>query len=166
VLFTRKYSACRKNIALKAFIELQRSARINPKYIKTTLTLGSWKEVGVNIGTATSSVMDFPVGQPQLVVSNASARSVEPPAALKQSSSSTMTTEQAVKQVNDAFLQKQQSLIAAIEKDQLTGISVFKIKDINTNEVVRQLPTKAGISFAQSLAVPEGWRGQLILDQI
>ncbi|GBG14638.1 flagellar protein FlaG [Novimethylophilus kurashikiensis] len=79
---------------------------------------------------------------------------------------SSLTGEQAVKQVNDAFLERQKNLVAAVEKDKLTGIPVFKIMDVQTNEVIRQLPTHAMVSFAQSLAVPGGWRGQLILDQI
>jgi uncharacterized FlaG/YvyC family protein len=75
-------------------------------------------------------------------------------------------TEKAVRQVNDAFTKKQQNLFAAIEKDQITGIAVFKIMDKKTNEVVRQLPVKEIVSFAQSLEVPQGWRGQLILDKV
>lgn len=38
--------------------------------------------------------------------------------------------------------------------------------DKKTNEVVRQLPVKEIVAFAQSLEVPQGWRGQLILDKV
>lgn len=85
---------------------------------------------------------------------------------VQQAQPSQISTEQAIQKVNDALQQKQKDLFAAIEKDKITGISIFKIMDKSTNEVIRQLPTKEVVSFAQSLELPQGWRGQLIMDQI
>lgn len=119
----------------------------------------------MNIGSATSSAYDAALPQ-QAAASQVRYSPPERPVFTPSEVGSSMTGDQAVKQVNDAFLEKQKNLIAAIEQDKLTGIPVFKIMDISTKEVIRQLPTHAMVSFAQSLAVPGGWRGQLILDQI
>lgn len=69
---------------------------------------------------------------------------------------------QAVKQVNDAFSQKGLALYASFEKDKITGIDIVQIKEKKSNEVIRQLPLKGMVAFAQSLELPEGWRGQWI----
>jgi len=59
---------------------------------------------------------------------------------------------QAIKQVNDAFVQNGQNLYASFEKDKATGINVIKILDKNTEEEVRQYPSKAIIAIAESLS--------------
>jgi len=59
---------------------------------------------------------------------------------------------QAIKQVNDAFVQNGQNLYASFEKDKATGIDVIKILDKNTEEEVRQYPSKAIIAIAESLS--------------
>lgn len=69
---------------------------------------------------------------------------------------------QAIKQMNDAFAQKGQYLYAAFEKDKIAGIDIVKIMDKKTNEVIRQLPPKEIVAFAQALELPQGWRGQLL----
>lgn len=69
---------------------------------------------------------------------------------------------QAVKQVNNAFTQKGLNLYAAFEKDKITGINIVQIKEKKTNEIIRQLPPQETVAFAQSLDLPEGWRGQWI----
>lgn len=69
---------------------------------------------------------------------------------------------QAVKQLNEAFLQKGQSLYASFEKDKITGMDIVKIVDKQSKEVIRQLPPKAAVAFAQSLELPKGWQGQLL----
>jgi len=130
----------------------------------------------VDIASTTSPSMAFQNNQ-QVAYSAPSTSATNSRPTSKQSTSdatpvkpqdqqSQQSTEQAVQEVNKAFMEKQQQLFASIEKDTLTGISVFKIMDKSTNEVVRQLPVKEAVSFAQSLVVPQGWRGQLILDQI
>ena len=68
---------------------------------------------------------------------------------------------QAVRQVNDAFDQSGKNLYASFEKDKVTGITVVKITDKTTKEVVRQLPLKEMIALAQSLDA-QGKGGQLI----
>lgn len=72
---------------------------------------------------------------------------------------------QAIKQVNDAFSQKGQNLYASFEEDKITGIQVVKIVEKKTNEIIRQMPPKEIVAFAQSLEVEQGWRGWLILDK-
>ena len=69
---------------------------------------------------------------------------------------------QAVKQVNDAFAQNGQNLYASIEKDQTTGISVVKVSDKNTREVISQFPSKAIIAFAEVISQSQAKKGQLI----
>ena len=72
---------------------------------------------------------------------------------------------QAIKQVNDAFSQKNQNLYASFEEDKATGIQVVKIVEKKTNEIIRQMPPKEIIAFAQSFDAAQGRRGQLILDK-
>lgn len=69
---------------------------------------------------------------------------------------------QAVKQVNDAFAQNGQNLYASIEKDKITGISVVKVSDKNTKEVISQFPSKAMIAFAEVISQSQARKGQLI----
>lgn len=69
---------------------------------------------------------------------------------------------QAVRKVNDSFTQKGINLYASFEKDQISGVSVVKILEKKSNEVIRQLPPIEVVAFAQSLELPEGWRGQWI----
>ena len=71
----------------------------------------------------------------------------------------------AVSQVNDAFSQKGQNLYASFEKDKITGIHMVKIVEKKTNEIIRQMPPKEVIAFAQTLEASQGGRGQLILDK-
>jgi uncharacterized FlaG/YvyC family protein len=71
---------------------------------------------------------------------------------------------QAVRQVNDAFMQKGLNLYASFEKDKISGVDIVKIMDKKSNEVIRQLPPKEMVAFAQSLELPEGWRGQWIFN--
>ena len=72
---------------------------------------------------------------------------------------------QAVKQVNDSFIQRGQNLYASFEKDKITGINVVKIVDKKTNETISQMPPKELVEFAQIIELPQGWRGQLIHDR-
>jgi flagellar protein FlaG len=69
---------------------------------------------------------------------------------------------QAVRQVNDAFAQKGLNLYASFEKDKISGVTIVKIVEKKSNEVIRQLPPQEMVAFAQSLDLPEGWRGQWI----
>lgn len=69
---------------------------------------------------------------------------------------------QAVKQVNDAFIQKGQNLFAAIEKDKITGINVVKVMDKNTQEVVTQFPSKGVIAMAEAINQSMEAKGQML----
>lgn len=69
---------------------------------------------------------------------------------------------QAVKQVNETFSQKGQSLYASFEKDKDTGISVVKIVDKKTNETISQLPPKQMVAFAQSMEASQAMHGKLL----
>ena len=69
---------------------------------------------------------------------------------------------QAVRQVNDAFTQKGLNLYASFEKDKISGVDIVKIMEKKSNEVIRQMPPQEAVAFAQSLVLPEGWRGQWI----
>lgn len=69
---------------------------------------------------------------------------------------------QAVKRVNDAFVQMGQNLYASIEKDEATGISVVKFQDINTREVVRQYPSKEILAIAEAFDKSVEARGKLL----
>ena len=57
----------------------------------------------------------------------------------------------ALQQVNDAFMQKSQTLTATVERDKYTGIDVFKISDKLTKEVIMQLPPKAIVEMAKAM---------------
>jgi len=70
-----------------------------------------------------------------------------------------------IKQLNDSFAQNGVTLYASYEKDKITGIEVVQLKDKNTNEVIRQIPSKEMLAITQSLELPQGWRGQLIYDK-
>ena len=71
----------------------------------------------------------------------------------------------AIKQVNDAFSKRGENLYASFEKDEATGIQLVKIVEKKTNEIIRQMPPKEIIAFAQSLDAEQGWRGRLLLDK-
>jgi flagellar protein FlaG len=110
-----------------------------------------------NAGGAAGFVQAAPVAS----IPVSSAASVSSTAVIKDPPSTNQVV-QAVKQVNDAFTQKGLNLYASYEKDKITGIEVVKIKEKNSNEVIRQMPSEATVEFAQSLDLPEGWRGQWI----
>jgi uncharacterized FlaG/YvyC family protein len=110
-----------------------------------------------NIGDASVFTQTVPV------VSNpASSTASTSNTAVTKETPSTNQVAQAVKQVNDAFTQKGLNLYASFEKDKITGIEVVKIKEKKSNEVIRQFPPQETLAFAQSLDLPEGWRGQWI----
>ena len=71
----------------------------------------------------------------------------------------------ALKQVNDSFMQKNQNLEAKIERDKETGIDVFIVTDKTTNEVVRQFPSKAVIAMAAVIGQSLDAKGQLISEK-
>jgi uncharacterized FlaG/YvyC family protein len=68
----------------------------------------------------------------------------------------------AVEHVNEAFKQKGQALFVSIEKDKATGISVVKMTDRNTKELVSQFPEKAVIAMAAAIGESLDAKGQLI----
>jgi len=80
----------------------------------------------------------------------------------KQATSTQAQIAQAVNQVNDTFAQRDQNLYATFGKDQTTGISVVKIVDKNTKEVISQIPSKEIIGFAQFLDQSQGKGGQFL----
>jgi uncharacterized FlaG/YvyC family protein len=68
----------------------------------------------------------------------------------------------AASQVNDAFLQKGQSIYASIEIDRATGMSVVKFVDTSTKQEIGQYPSKAIVAMADSLARQQDAKGQLL----
>ncbi|MCE5181558.1 MAG: flagellar protein FlaG [Betaproteobacteria bacterium] len=110
-----------------------------------------------NSGGASSSVQMAPV-----VASPVSSTTGASSAPVVKSSPSPNQIEQAIGQVNDAFTQKGQNLYASFEKDKITGIEIIQFKDKDSEEVIRQIPSKEILAFAQSLELPQGWRGQWI----
>jgi uncharacterized FlaG/YvyC family protein len=77
-------------------------------------------------------------------------------------SSSPERVNQAVKQVNDAFVQKGQDLYAAIERDKTSGISVVIVFDRTTKEQISQFPTKAIIAIAEAISQSNEGKVQLM----
>jgi len=69
---------------------------------------------------------------------------------------------QAVKQINDDFVQKGQNLYASIERDKATGINVIKFQDSITKELISQYPSKAIIAMAEALGQSNAAKGQLL----
>lgn len=69
---------------------------------------------------------------------------------------------QAVKQVNDDFIQKGLNLYASFEIDKTTGINVVKVMDKNTREVVRQFPSEEIIAIAEAIDRYQEGKGRLI----
>lgn len=69
---------------------------------------------------------------------------------------------QAVKQVNDDFIQKGQNLYALYEKDKATGINVVKVLDKNTQEVISQFPPKEIIAIAEGIDQFQAAKGRLL----
>lgn len=97
------------------------------------------------------------------VVSNSATSIADAPVAVApQEVPSSSRVAQAVKQVNDAFIQKGLNLYASFEKDKISGVDIVKIMEKKSNEVIRQLPPEEVVIFAQSLELPAGWRGQWI----
>ncbi|OIR12537.1 FlaG protein [mine drainage metagenome] len=70
--------------------------------------------------------------------------------------------DKALKQVNDAFTQKNLNLLASVEKDKETGINVLKVTDKDTKEVIRQFPEQAVIVMAQAIDQSLDPKGHLI----
>ncbi|MHB9118121.1 MAG: flagellar protein FlaG [Burkholderiales bacterium] len=70
-----------------------------------------------------------------------------------------------VKQLNDSFAKNNVSLYASFEKDKITGIEVVQLKDKDTHETIRQVPSKTVLAIAQSIDLPQGMLGQLIYDK-
>jgi flagellar protein FlaG len=69
---------------------------------------------------------------------------------------------QTINHVNETFSQRGQNLYASFEKDQATGISVVKIVDKSTKEIISQIPSKEMVGFAQFLDQSQGKGGQLV----
>lgn len=117
------------------------------------VTIASHQNAGVASGPAQAApVVASPVS---------SAADISSAAVAKEAPSSNQVA-QAIRQVNDAFTQKGLNLYAAFEKDKITGIEIVQFKDKNTDEVIHQFPSKEMLAFAQSLELPQGWRGQWI----
>lgn len=97
------------------------------------------------------------------------------PATSSQSSSSTAIDAQntptsdhlaqAVDRVNASFAQQGSNLHGTVDKDKISGVYVFKIMDTQTQEVIRQLPPKEVVAFAQSLEQPQGLRRGLLIQE-
>lgn len=97
-----------------------------------------------------------------VVASPVSSTANTPSVTVAKGTPSSSQIEHAISQVNDAFTQKGLNLYASFEKDKITGIQIIQFKDKNTEEVIHQIPSKEMLAFAQSLDLPQGWRGQWI----
>jgi flagellar protein FlaG len=73
------------------------------------------------------------------------AAAVEPPKAVP----STEQVTQAIKSINKAMESLSQSLEFSIDSD--THITVVKVVDKQTNDVIRQMPTKEALEIAKAL---------------
>lgn len=107
---------------------------------------------GVSNHVQTAPVVSVP-GSSSASASSAAAANAPP---------SSNQVEQAVRRVNDTFAQKGLNLYASFERDKTTGITVIQFKDEDTGDVIRQIPSKEILAFAQSLELPQGWRGQWV----
>lgn len=117
----------------------------------------------VAISNPQNSVGASRVVQTAPVVSNPASSAADAPGTVApQEIPSSSRVAQAVKQVNDAFIQKGLNLYASFEKDKISGVDIVKIMEKKSNEVIRQLPPEEVVIFAQSLELPAGWRGQWI----
>jgi len=70
--------------------------------------------------------------------------------------------DRAIEQVNEAFQQKGQNLRALIDRDEGTGISVVKVMDNETKEVVSQFPSKEILAIAESIRQFQEGKGYLV----
>lgn len=68
----------------------------------------------------------------------------------------------AVEQVNEAFAEKGKNLHALIERDEATGISVVKVLDKSTEEVISQFPSKEVLAVAEAIRQYQEEKGQLL----
>lgn len=68
----------------------------------------------------------------------------------------------AVEQVNEAFAEKGKNLHALIERDEATGISVVKVLDKSTEEVISQFPSKEVLAIAEAIRQYQEEKGQLL----
>ncbi len=68
----------------------------------------------------------------------------------------------AVEQVNHAFAEKKQNLLASIERDETTGISVVKVTDKDTKELVSQFPSKEVLAIAEAIRQYQEDKGYLV----
>lgn len=69
---------------------------------------------------------------------------------------------QAVERVNETFAKKGQNLHALIEKDEATGISVVKVMDKETKEVISQFPSKEILAIAEAIKQYQEDKGYLV----
>ncbi|MDX8399389.1 MAG: flagellar protein FlaG [Gallionellaceae bacterium] len=70
--------------------------------------------------------------------------------------------DRAIDQVNEAFQQKGQNLRALIDRDEGTGVSVVKVMDKETDEVVSQFPSKEILAIAESIRQFQEGKGYLV----
>lgn len=68
----------------------------------------------------------------------------------------------AVDQVNHAFAEKKQNLRASIERDETTGISVVKVTDKDTKELISQFPSKEVLAIAEAIRQYQEDKGYLV----
>lgn len=73
--------------------------------------------------------------------------------------------DKAFQQLNDAFAAQNSSLTVNVERDEDTGIDVFKVTDKLTKEVILQLPPKAVVEMAKSMDQAAADKVQLISEK-
>lgn len=69
---------------------------------------------------------------------------------------------QAVRQINGVFSQSNQSVYATIGKDSGSGLTVVKLIDGNTKEIINQFPSELIVAVAQSLQPSSDAKGVLL----
>ena len=115
---------------------------------------------------ASTPVTTAPSDSARSYVQSSAPAPIAPKAAVAGEDASTQTPSpehvaQAVKQVNEAFIQKGQNLYASLERDKATGINVVKFQDKTTKEVISQYPSKDIIAMAEALGQSQE-KGRLI----
>lgn len=107
--------------------------------------------------TIASSEMAPGVAQPPLSSANVVTRQTT-----DEGAPSPERVAQALKQVNETFSKKGQDIYAMIEKDKGTGISVVKVMDKKTDEVISQFPSKEIIAIAEAIKQYQEDKGYLL----
>ncbi len=121
------------------------------------MTISSITSRSVTVSTSESTRVYVPTRAPQ---AESSARSAEASSFVREAAPELVA--KAVEQVNEAFSEKGKNLRAQIERDEATGISVVKVLDKSTEEVISQFPSKEVLAIAEAIRQYQEEKGQLL----